>query len=316
MIGPAMLLAAIANLAYYRTTAMRVFVWPGFIVAATFGIWQVVFLLYLGPDSAAANLVALREASAGAAAVFAPDAMRRAAAHLLSLWTYGGALALALPYAVVSSLDRSRRGQQWGVLTLFVITNLAWFVLASIGWARYAFPGVALAGLLVAKLALDLIDGARLSSSPTAPILRRTVAGWAAVVLVAGTLAVAVPIVTPPENSPVAMGAHLNRDVPLDAVVETWEPELGALTAHNYHYPPNTLLAVAVAYIWRGGPPPHLQYDPLETKRPPYVVVGPFAKWVKLYPEAILQRDYLQLRRSGSYDLYQRRDLASASPDD
>jgi hypothetical protein len=193
------------------------------------------------------------------------------------------------------------------------VTNLTWFVLASIGWSRYAFPGVALGSLLVARLGLDAIDRARRTSWSGAAVLRGAAVCWILSVLVTGAVIVAAPIAAPPENAPAAMSAYLEREVPSDAVIETWEPELGALTAHNYHYPPNRLLATAVAHIWQGGPPPRLQYHPLETDRPPYVVVGPFAKWVGLYPELVLRRDYVRLESAGAYDLYRRRDLPAVS---
>jgi hypothetical protein len=303
MIAPAIAAGALANAAYYRTVSWRVFLWPGTLVVAVFGAWQGVFLLYIGPESAASNLDALREATAGAAAVFDTRATRRAVVYLLSFATYGTLLPLAIPLGFVLASERSRIGLQWGILTFLVVANFVWFSIASIGWPRYAFPGLALGGMLVAKVLSDLSR----ATAPATDPLRTAVGVWMAVVLGLGAVSVARPIVSPPENAPAVMSAYLTRHVSRDAVIETWEPELGALTAHNFHYPPNRLLATAIAYKWQRGPSPRHHYAPLETERPPYVVVGPFAKWVALYPDDVLQGRYQLLFSTGRYDLYERR---------
>jgi hypothetical protein len=158
--------------------------------------------------------------------------------------------------------------------------------------------------MLVAGLLRDLTrpgsPGVQSAVAPAAAI-------WLAGVLVSGAAMMMRPIVRPPENAAATMSAYLTRHVPTDVVIETWEPELGALTAHNFHYPPNRLLASAVAHIWQGAPSPRLQYSPLQEQRPPYVAVGPFAKWVTLYPEEVLRTDYQRLFSAGAYDLYVRR---------
>jgi hypothetical protein len=318
---PTIGIAALLNLAYYRTARLRVFVWPGLVLCGVFGLWQLVLVLYLGPGTFASNFAALREATAGAAAAFSPAAMRRAAHDLILLRTYGGALAFVLPYSLVRSLTRDRRHQQWGVLVLFATVNFAWFVLASIGWLRYAFAGLALSSLFVARFILD-VWGPVLEpngrwfarSSVLLASLRVAIASWAIAVVGASLYLVARPIIHPPENTPVEMAAYLTRNVPTSSVVETWEPELGALTEHNYHYPPARLLNVAVRHIWLGGPPPSLQYHPLEDDGPPYVLVGAFARWVDVYPMALLERDYSVVERVGMYELYRRYDVPPAVP--
>jgi hypothetical protein len=316
---PTIGIAALLNLVYYRTARLRVFVWPGLVLGGVFGLWQVVLLLSLGPGTFASNFAALREATAGAAAAFSIGAMRRAVHDLILLGTYGGALALVLPYSLVRSLTRDRRHQQWGVLVLFAAVNFVWFVLASIGWLRYAFSGLALSSLFVARFILDLWGTVLEPNGPwfarssvRLASLRVAIASWTIAVVGASLYLIARPIVHPPENTPVEMAAYLTKNVPTSSVVETWEPELGALTEHNYHYPPARLLNVAVRHIWLNGPSPSLQYHPLEIDRPLYVVVGTFARWVGVYPPAVLERDYSVIIRIGAYELYRRRDATPA----
>lgn len=100
------------------------------------------------------------------------------------------------------------------------------------------------------------------------------------------------------------MAAYLDENIPQNALIETWEPEMGFLTNHNYHFPPQLLLNTAVGYIWTGGPPPSQSYDFMKPTPPEYVLVGEFSRWVNLYSPEILSKDYTLVKQIGSYDLY------------
>ena len=69
-------------------------------------------------------------------------------------------------------------------------------------------------------------------------------------------------------------------------MIETYEPELGVLSDHRYHYPPPSLLIHAVAHIARGAPSPATRYNFRDAVTVDYVVVGPFARYVGLYGDA------------------------------
>jgi 4-amino-4-deoxy-L-arabinose transferase-like glycosyltransferase len=322
VLAPTLLIAWGANAFYYRTARQRVFLVPGILVAASFAAWQALLVLYLGPSTGSENFAVLREASAGAAAAFSPELMKRAVRELLSFQTYGGALLLAMAYGAVCSLGRTRQSQQWGILFTLVACNLVWYVVASIGWPRYAFTGLAIAALFVARLFEDLLVYLRsrdldwrgwvAAGNPTMG-LSLAVATWAIAIVIPGLAAVALPIVRPAYNAPAEMAAYLDRTVPQNAVIETWEPELGALTAHNYHYPPSRLLAVAVRHVWLGGPGPALQYTVRSEKLlPPFVVVGSFSRWVGLYATSTLEPDYQLVTTIGGYELYKLKRAQSA----
>lgn len=318
VLAPTLLIAWVANAFYYRTARHRVFLIPGIIVASTFAAWQAILVLYLGPSTAAENFAALREASAGAAAAFSPELMKQAVRQLLSFQTYGGALLVAIAYGATQSFSRTRQSQQWSILFLLVACNLVWFVVASIGWPRYAFTGLVIAALFVARLFVDLLahlmpadlNWRRWLSAGTYG-LPLAISVWLLAFVMTGMAATALPVLRPPDNAPAAMAEYLNRTVPHDALIETWEPELGALTAHNYHYPPSRLLAVAVRHIWLRGPAPSVQYKLPENALPPYVVVGAFSRWVALYPTSTLERDYQRVTTIGEYELYQRKGQAT-----
>jgi hypothetical protein len=316
-LAPTFAIAFALNLVYYRGAAVRVFVWPAMVTGAMFALWQVVLLISMGPQNSLQNFAALRAATAGAAAVFSLPLMKRAASELVAFKTFGGWLAIGLLYGGFLSFPRTRQAQQWNALVLFAGITIAWYVFASISWLRYAFAGLAIATLFLASFFVDLIQFLRTSSRhESEPDLQSSefvrgsliavVGLWVALIVIPPFALTARSIVLPPVNTPVLMAAYLSGRVPTTAVIETWEPELGFLTAHNYHYPPTGMLNVAVRHIWSGGPAPRQQYHPLESEQPPYVVVGSFARWVDVYPADVLERDYRHVTSIGGYDLYAR----------
>jgi len=269
------------------------------------------------------NFAALRAATAGAATVFSLPLMKRGLGELTAFKTFGGSLVIGLIYGALQSIPKSRQSQQWSTLLLFTVFMLAWYVLASISWLRYAFAGLAIATLFVAKFFADLLQFLRTGFRDEAGFdvsgnefvrgsLIAVVAIWVTLIVAPPLAISAQSVITPPENAPAEMAEYLSREISTIPVIETWEPELGFLTSHNYHYPPTGTLNAAVRYIWSGGPAPRLQSPPLEVEHPPYVVVGSFARWVDLYPADVLERDYRRLTSIGGYDLYARNVALSA----
>ena len=316
LLAPALVLAWLANLVYYRLTPQRVFLVPGLVTAACFALWQAYMILYLGPATAGENLAALRTATAGAAMVFSPELMKRGVQELISFKVYLGWLLPVLAYGLFLALPRRREGQQWGLLLLLVVVNLAWYVLASISWLRYAFPGLALSSLFVAYLFYNLTGGYQLhpaglwqalrSGQPAWPqeALRWAMAAWLLLMIALPLAQTARQIAAPGFNAPLAMAAYLKDNVSPEALIDTWEPEMGFLTDHNYHFPPPLLLNTAVGYMWLDKEPPAASYNFVQETSPEYVLVGTFARWVDLYPPELLSSRYKLLDSVGPYDLY------------
>ncbi|NLE45692.1 MAG: glycosyl transferase [Chloroflexi bacterium] len=316
VLAPSLGLAWIANLLYYRTAPHRVFIVPGIIVAVCFALWQVYMILYLGPATASENLESFRVATAGAAMVFSPSLMKRGVSELLSHNVYLAALLPVLMYGSALALPRQREAQRWGVLLILVVVNLVWYVVGSISWLRYAFPGLAIASLFVARFFHDMTDGFRLDwknlrdglstgqAFSRSSALRGAMLIWLAAMILLPLGQTVRDIVAPPFNAPAAMAAYLDENVPRDALIETWEPEMGFLTDHNYHFPPPLLLNTAVGYVWLGGSPPSQEYDFVEAHHPDWVLVGEFSRWVDVYPRDTLQTDYRLVTSIGAYELY------------
>lgn len=302
IIPPTLALLALLDWRYYRAGSWAHRLLPLLIAGGCFGLWTLAQLQFLGPGSFTENLRQTRQAAGGAIFVFNLQASLRAGYYLLRPDLYGGMLLPALAYGLWMARRRDARGLADALIALLVALWLAWYVGASLGWPRYAFPAVAFGALLVARAVVDSFSW----------LWRGSTVGRGAAALLAGytALAIAVPIgltargVLRPDDSAERFAAYLNEHVPTSAIVETWEPELGVLTDHRYHYPPIALLDLAVRHEWLGGPPP--VYNGLQDS-PEFVALGTFGAYTNVYPAEILEREYLVEQQVGHYTLYRRR---------
>lgn len=321
--APTIVIAWTLNLVYYRTAPHRVFIIPAVVAFSLFAAWQGWRFATLGAEITLRNWHGLREEAAAQAAAFVVSAVRRSAAELVSFRTYGGALPLALAYGAWLSAPRSRAAQMWGTVWLFAASNLTWYLCASIGWRRYAFTGLAISSIFVGKLFVDLLQ--RLASNgneargsePSQEVsvhppfadasgLRAAVLAWVSLILVTSTAVVALPILRPPPpNSAAQIAKYLDASVPRSAVIESWEPEVEFLTDHTVSRPPTAMMNMAVRHIWLGEPPPWTRFDRLR-RRPDFVLVGGFGRWVQAYEPQVLADDYHSVKSIGSYELFQR----------
>jgi len=287
---------------------------PGIIAVTCAMLWQVYLILYLGPGTAAGNLALVREASAGAAFIFSRTLMLQNVDTLLTSRIYLGALAPTLIYGFWLSFPRRRENQRWNVIYIITVLNLLWYVVASIGWIRYAFLGLALTPILVAKFFDDLTDHFQISTITqffttkyqalrAGDLVRTTALVWLAGMLILPVGSLLKDIVHPPFNAAVAMAAYLAQHVPHNALIETWEPEMGFLTDHNYHFPPPETLIKAVDYAWLHGPPTSDFYELSPENLPPYILLGNASRFYGLYSEQFITDKYQPVTSSGNYEL-------------
>jgi 4-amino-4-deoxy-L-arabinose transferase-like glycosyltransferase len=313
-LAPTLILSWFLDIFYYKTSSHRNFLIPGIVAAVSFGIWQLLTIQYLGPSTAMENLALLRVSAESAAFHFSLAQLDGNFGELTSRAVYLGALLPALIYGFLISIPRTREGQKWSMIFLLVVLNLVWFVVASIGWIRYAFLGLSLSSTFIARLFMDLTD--RFKFDRSRGWFRflfdvRNAAGialslWLAAVIMIPTAKIVLDIAHPDPPYAMQMSAYLNENVPMDAVIETWDPEMGFLNDHNFHYPPNALLAVAVDQVYYGGQPVQERYDFVQTEHPDYLLLGVFSKWTQIYPLEELMGEYEWVVSFGDYDLYRR----------
>jgi hypothetical protein len=139
---------------------------------------------------------------------------------------------------------------------------------------------------------------------PANDFVRATAMVWLICMLAIPAVPLLGNIVQPAFNAPVAMAAYLDEHIPQTVLIETWEPEMGFLTNHNYHFPPPELLDKAVGYIWRNGTAPAENYELPTKELPKYILVGGFSRWVHLYSDELLTTHYQLNTTIGTYELY------------
>jgi len=312
-IAPTLILSWGLDIFYYKTSSHRNFLIPGIIAAGSFGIWQVITLQYLGPATMTENLALLQASAEGAAFNFNVAQLITNAGVLSSRSVYLEALLPAVIYGFFISTPRTREGQKYSVLFLLVTLNLVWFVFASIGWIRYAFLGLSISSIFIARFFHDLTNGFKFDWSAgvyrslfdVKNALRVAVTAWLAVIVLIPMAKTASDIALPGPAYAKQMSDYLNANVPVNAMIETWDPEMGFLTDHNYHYPPNALLAIAVDQVYYGGEPVQSHYQFVHTELPDYLLLGEFSKWTMIYSESFVRDNYRLVQSFGDYDLYQ-----------
>jgi hypothetical protein len=263
---------------------LRVFVIPAAFVLALPAIWNGIYLLYLtAPEDKGVGTWVSAVSTLGGMVL--PSRIAHGLRHVLGFDVanlYSGWLVPACAYVAYLSLDRnSKQAQQWTTMVALVVGNLSWW-LFSAGFSRH--------------------------ESPTARSRSAfALAGWAwmLMVVVLPGLVMTARIVAPPFNSPQAMAEYLNRHVPFDMTVETWEQEMRFLTAHRYHSPPPEFQDATMYATLSGTDMP--DYDFVDREKPQYLLIGKMSRG-SLYERVLTTGRYSLTSRIGEYELYERAD--------
>lgn len=296
----------------YRQLTSIHFLLPPLVGLACLAAWQGYQFVSLQLGGFQRQTSELATAAGRSIFAFAPQCISASVRFLLGPNFYLGLGLPALAYNLYLSL-RGRRSLlelQRAALLLMAVVWLAWYAFASVGWHRYALPGLAVVALFVARLLLDVHSRlARL----LCPGRGRTVFGGLALAAVAALLVFfpfhrtslyeeATATVNMADDSARRFAAYINAHVGQDALIESWEWQIDFFTDHTYHHPPLSVLNLAIRHAFLGEPLPRDMYD-FALYRPDYVVIGPFSKWIGLYPPDYLRRECAHIVSIGPYDL-------------
>ena len=193
-----------------------------------------------------------------------------------------------------------------GFLIAGVLAHVVWFGLFSVGWPRYAFPGVFFALVSFAIVAAD-----------TAGLAARREPGhrfgaWLTACAVLGAAALAQTPGSAASRPDTAgeMAAAVTALVPRNAVIESWEWEIGALIGpERVHAPHQRYLFEAIRMRSHEGRPIVLRYDLLQ-RNPAFLIRGPFEALARVYDDdrlaqcfrtVLVVEPYTLLARSGCW---------------
>ncbi len=188
-------------------------------------------------------------------------------------------------------------------LSSFVAGTLGWFVLFSVGWPRYAY-----AGLIIAEL---LIFGGLICALQQMQHWR-TLRGMLIAGIICGLLWNWFSIQPFDQEIPEAerMASFIDQTIADNAVIESWEWEMSALTRHRaYHFPDQYYMFLSIRQYWHQRTAFDLQYEILQAS-PDYLLIGDFGSWTNIYTNAVVSQYFRPLHNEGRYRLYERIDVA------
>ncbi|MBL8165256.1 MAG: glycosyltransferase family 39 protein, partial [Anaerolineae bacterium] len=191
-----------------------------------------------------------------------------------------------------------RQAEIENLIILFALVWVLWFALVSIGWRRYAFIGQTFTTILVAYgVALVWEGWLKLPST------RWLYAGLAAAGVIVGLVIYTPRFANPMGDQFARLVQYIQREVPAEARIVTWEWPISYFTDQNYLMPSTHATNQITAAVFLGrdiGPSP---FAPLEDC-PDYVLVGSFDVDRLLMGSALAAAETPALFNEGPYELY------------
>lgn len=335
MVGVTLFFILVLDLFYYRSKIFTSAITTGIISLLWFVGWTVWQINYFGLDTYRANAQTFSEL-AGVTTGFSIDTTAQALQFIFgtgSGFLYGFWGFFALIYTLYVCMKRE--GMSIGIAFGFIFQLLwmGYFVFWTIPWTPYFIvPGTIIA-LFVGKIVSD--------------VMRETLNGWELmitspdknrVVLFFGSLMAIMALMgfmlyqfqlvlrldvldtvgvqtaefrKPPEFSdPSDISKFIAENIPANAVIDTWERELGLLNNRNtFHYPDQSMLVFTHAALYRGAPSTYsLGADYFHESKADYVIVGWWGRLTNIYDLEYLEKNTQYIGTVGSkewgYDIY------------
>lgn len=307
---PCLAVMVIADLLYYRQVGITKMAGVLALTLGVFAAWSTVQLLIVGPENYAAHVAAVRANAVITVLGFNFDDLPARVSYLLSK----GVSFIHLPavaFALWCARSRTLDGLSHAFVPVFVMFGFAWYVVASIGWARYAFEpyavGMLAAGHLVISIARALRRATPSTRTPGSAFEVQHVLALLTFTLIVtsgayGVVRRVVNVTAPPDRSAETLADYLRANIDRTAVVETAEWELAIQTDLNYHHPADEWVNRATLHT-HGAPQDMAAYEPL-VYGPSYLVAGPFSKWAQLYDDEIERGCCEEIFVVGEYTVY------------
>lgn len=191
---------------------------------------------------------------------------------ILSVAGVGGVLAWRSGALSTREFDHDRRRVE-DFLVVFTSVWMVWYIVFSIGWARYAFVGQIFLAILLGALAARLLERYR-------PLGRHSnyinVIAFVAAVLVLGAFHTAESAASKQSSEDFySVIRYLETDVPGDATILTWEWLATYFTDHHFVLPPTSVTNAITAHYFLSQPYDPTLYDPRKTC-PDFLLYGSF----------------------------------------
>jgi hypothetical protein len=333
------------DLVYYRLGMAKYLLLVGLIALVCVSLWQGWQIMYFGLDTYRDNLRKLGDlarVTTGFNIHSFVDAVQYlvglGSGHFYLFWGY-----FALLYTGFQVIKRNINGFILVFLFTFTCLGLLYFMFWSIPWPNYLIAPAAFAAYFTSQLICDLGEELLTSKSEFWSGIKKSLKNGkmidSRVLLLFGTSLALVSVgfwmlynfqrfirfdvlsITsedtdsigglhlPQLENPELAAEYLKNNIDKNAVIETWERELGVLTDNTFHYPDQVMLTKAQFHVYRGGPDDYtLGVEYFSKVKPAYIVVGWFARLNDIYSLKILKKNANLIATIGegkwSYEVY------------
>jgi hypothetical protein len=211
-------------------------------------------------------------------------------------------------WRLARAAPRLATNRDWGevALLLWLLLTVLWYGLLSLGWPRYAHAGFTISLMLLGKFGWDSFEFVR--QRLRSPVLKArslaiATAGLSLLILVLNGY----PLIQAQVSDDVqAVAQFIEREIPPDAVIESWAWEVDAASRHvNFHHPNQNDLYVATEQHFVQARPFDLDYDALQAD-PDYLISEKFSQWTMIYDPVVLAENFELIAEFGAYQIYQR----------
>jgi 4-amino-4-deoxy-L-arabinose transferase-like glycosyltransferase len=306
---PVLTVVFVFDILYYKQFELK---WWGIILCTAIlpsFIWLGAQYSILGGENFENHLAALD--SSAKVSVFAFRDIR----ILGNIWYLirSGILIFSLPGLVLAlhgSRRRTMRGLFCSLVLIFVVFWIIWYIVASVGWHRYAFEAFALGMIFTGSAYLRMKTYIRLTSQYRKNIFSSATQGSLVLLIIVaflwsthGFFSQITHVVLEADRSPQKFAEYLNKHIPKGSVIESWEWELDILTPDlEYHHPTNDWVDRETARI-QFGEQYEAEYD-IVSSRPDYLILGPFSKQTKIYSTFLENGCCSHITTVGEYSLF------------
>ena len=193
-------------------------------------------------------------------------------------------------------------------LALMIALGVIWVAVFSIGWPRYYYSILIFALILIGEFLWQALAAAslRLTRGRAEIAERLTLTGATGCILLFMNLHVLSDIHQALPDYAGQMSAYIDAHVPGEAIIETWEWQVDALSQHRqYHHPHQLMMWEALRQHSRERQF-NLKYDLLQAN-PDYLLLGTFGVWTGIYDMKIVGEQFDWEAGFGPYQLYRRK---------
>ena len=309
LIIPVLIILAFFDWVYYKQIGIQKFIIVLLTSITCYLLWHIVQGYLVGWENWPQHIESIRGSARVTVYAFR---FKRIPGTIWFLMRSGIAIVIVPGFLYMLWLSRQRTMDSIRsmLLILFILVWSAWFVIASVGWPRYAIDLYAAGAILTGKFLKDVIRSNQKPLDENNIFNKNKYIKFPSFIILIAIIAFALfgfvlqikGISSKSDKSPQLFAAFLQKNIGKNTVIESWEWELDTITDLNFHHPTNDWVDKYTA-ILQYNENIEVNYDPFEYN-PVYLIDGPFSKWTGIYSNQLANGCCDLLNTTGPYDLY------------